>query len=100
MKKLYLLLIVLLLAGCASTKDIVTVVEVKNVLVTPPDELLVKCDVQAPPDAEEYLSASWQGKEELLVAYSTAQMKNLFKCNNMITNLQNWKKKQTEIYQK
>lgn len=100
MKKLFFILFAFILVGCGTTKDIVTVVNTKNILITPPDELLVKCDVESPPDVKEYMQASWQGKEELLITHSTSQMKNLFKCNNTMSALRDWKKKQIEIYSK
>lgn len=98
MKRLLFLGIIAILAGCGTTKEIVPVVQTKNILILPPEELLVKCDVKEPPAVGEYVNASWQNKEQLLVAYSSDLLKNLFKCNKTFDSLQNWKKKQIEIY--
>ena len=100
MKKLLPLLIVLLLVGCSTTKEVVTAVETKTVLVAPPDELLLKCEVTPPPNIEEYVAADWPTKEELLTSYSTKQMKSIFKCNTNMAALQKWKKDQTDLYSK
>lgn len=100
MKKLFIILTVLILAGCGTTKEIIPAVQTKNVLIAPPDELLQKCEVIAPPARDLYINSTWQEKEELLIVFSTQEMKSLFKCNKMITSLQEWKKKQIEIYSK
>ncbi len=68
MKKLFIILIVSILAGCASTKEIVPIVETKNILITPPDELLVKCEVKSPPPVSEYVAGTWQEKEQSLIS--------------------------------
>ena len=97
-KMFFVLLTALVLTGCATTKETVAVVQTKNILIVPPDELLTRCDVEPPPPTKEYIFATWENKEDMLIKHSTSQMKNLFKCNKMIDNLSDWKKKQIELY--
>lgn len=97
--RLGLLLVIFMMVGCATVRE-VKVIEVKNVLITPPDELMVKCLVEAPPEPVLYISSDWQKKEDLLIQHSLVQMKNLFVCNKMIESLNNWKKEQILLYPK
>lgn len=96
-KKLLLIITIFVLTGCATTTP-VTVIQTKNILVIPPDELMVKCTVEQPPLVSEYISSTWEKKEDLLVKHSIQQMKNLFKCNEQIKSLNEWKKKQQVLY--
>lgn len=99
MNKFFLVLfLALVMTGCASTKGTVAVVQSKNILIVPPDELITKCDVEPPPPTKDYVSSTWEKKEDLLIKHSTNQMKNIFKCNKMIDNLVDWKQKQIELY--
>lgn len=98
MKKLLILASVFILAACGTMKEPVAVVETKNILIVPADELLVKCEVSSPPAVNEYVAGSWQEKEQMLVVYSSELLKNLFKCNKSFEALQTWKKKQVEAY--
>jgi hypothetical protein len=100
MKKLFSILIILLLVGCGTTKEFVPVVQTKNVIIVPPDELLVKCDIKSPPPVSDYVASSWEDKEQLLVVYSSDLLKSLIKCNKTFDSLMEWKKKQVEIYSK
>ena len=95
--KFLLLLVVLFLAGCGTTKTVV-VTETKNILITPPDELITRCNVEAPPDIQEYVNATWEKKEDLLIKHSSVQMKNIFTCNKTIDSIKNWKKEQLLLY--
>jgi hypothetical protein len=96
-KFLTLIVIAFALTGCATTKEVL-VVKIKTVLISPPDELMEKCTVNAPPDIKEYVQSNWQKKEELLVTYSGQQMKNLFTCDEKLKNLREWKVKQINLY--
>ena len=95
--KLFVILVSLIIVGCSTTKEVL-VVETKNVLIAPPDELMVKCNVDAPPNVKDYVGSNWQQKEELLVTYSGQQTKNLFVCNEKLKNLREWKVKQIKLY--
>lgn len=97
-KKLFILLVVLVLTGCGTIKEQVAVTETKNVLIVPDDELLNKCAVEAPPLADVYSTATWEQKEDMLIKHSGNQMKNIFKCNEQIKALNVWKKKQLALY--
>lgn len=90
-------MVVSILVGCGTTKEII-VTNTKNILIVPPDELMEKCNVDAPPAIKEYIESTWQKKEELLVTYSGQQMKNLFACNEKLKNLRDWKAKQLNLY--
>jgi len=98
MKKLIIIASVFILAACGTMKEPLAVVETKNILIVPADELLVKCDVSSPPAVDEYVAGTWQEKEQLLIVYSSELLKNIFKCNKSFDALQAWKKKQVEAY--
>lgn len=98
-KTLTLILIAVFLTACGTTKEIL-VTKTKTILIVPPDELMDKCLVDAPPNIKEYVESDWQRKEELLVTYSGKQMKNLFTCNEKLKNLREWKVKQINLYPK
>lgn len=70
----------------------------KNVLIAPPDNLIKNCELQAPPDQQEYLAADWPGKEEQLsAAYRGATEKTIL-CNVGIDGLRTWKQEQLKIH--
>lgn len=96
-KFLAFIIIAFSLTGCGTTKEVL-VVKTKNVLIVPPDELMEKCTVNAPPAIKDYVESNWQKKEELLVTYSGQQMKNLFACDEKLKNLREWKVKQINLY--
>jgi hypothetical protein len=53
MRNIFLfVLVAIFLTGCVTTKE---VVRVEHIVVAPQDNLLVDCDVQAPPTAEQFL---------------------------------------------
>ena len=87
-----------LLVGC-QTNPIVTK-EIKTVVVSPPDVLLLECGVVKPPEKELFLSKSYTGREELLFNFSADLMKSLAKCNSQINQLRKWKTEQEKIHQK
>ena len=97
--KLIIILVSLMAVGCSTTKKVL-VVETKNILIAPPDELMEKCLIEHPPIAKDYVESNWQRKEEMLITFSTNQMKNLFNCNDKLKNLRDWKKKQLDLYSK
>lgn len=99
LKILTLVLTVGILTGCAWFKSKPEVeYRTKTVLVTPPNELLVKCEVTTPPDRELYVKGSWEEKEKKLVNYSLSLITEIKKCNVTIDSVAEWKKRQELIY--
>lgn len=98
-KFLILFLVFGILSGCSIFRSKPEVeYRTKTVLVTPPDELLVKCEVTMPPDRELYVKGSWEEKEKKLVNYSLSLITEIKKCNLTIDNVFEWKKQQKLIY--
>lgn len=94
-----ILLSVLALVGCASPPKPEPEIRYKTVVVSPADNLLVDCDIKAPPMVDDYLGISqWTNKEEVLVDLDAANMKNIIACNVRLKNLREWKAKQLEMY--
>lgn len=93
--KVSLLCCLLVLEGCAATPPSIIY---KNILIAPPENLLINCLVVAPPDAADYTAASLQERERLLYTLSINQFKNIYLCNTQLSALRNWKQEQTTLY--
>lgn len=104
MKTFKILLIILvfgIITGCSwfrAKPDPDIQYKTKIVLVTPPDELLVKCTVLPPPAKDTYIKNSWEEKEKQLVNYSLSLITEIKKCNLTFDNVIDWKKRQIQIY--
>lgn len=70
----------------------------KTILVTPPDELLKDCELQTPPNVEEYMRSDWSEKEALLVTAYDGAMRKTILCSVSKKTLREWKQKQQEVY--
>jgi hypothetical protein len=99
MKLFITFLLVIFLTACQTNPSVPEERIVYNtILVTPPDELLKDCELQTPPNVDEYMKSDWSGKEELLVtAYNEATKKTIL-CSVSKKTLREWKQKQQEIY--
>lgn len=98
MKKIKLFiaaLVLFFLAGCATNPTVV----VKNVVIAPPDNYLVNCKVEPPPNYKRYFIADWEGKEELLFTAFDRQTDNVITCNDRLGSLRAWKVDQLKLYQ-
>lgn len=92
--KILCLYCTLVLASCASTEPIVVY---KSILLSPPDTFLVDCDVEPPPNKEEYKLGNEKYREKLLFVNANKQMTNVFVCNGRFSELRKWKKQQEEF---
>lgn len=104
---MFFAIITIVLGGCGSfsifgskgnavDKDVV--VKYETVAVLPPDNLIMDCLVEAPPDKDQYKNASMKDREKLLYELSMRQMKNTFVCNARLQELRKWKAQQETIY--
>lgn len=94
------LLVGITLSGCSIfTKEII-VYQTEYVLRTPPAALMEDCSISAPPAVNDYMVASTQKKEELLVKFSAKQTRNLQMCNQDKKSLREWTDKQTDLFDK
>jgi hypothetical protein len=95
MKKTILaVLVTASLAGCAQTG----VPELKNLYVAPPDALLVKATVEAPPDQTSYGTLSWKQRSDLWESKYDAQTANVATANRHISSLQDWKTQNNAVF--
>lgn len=104
MKSLFQIVIILVfstvLFGCSLfTKEII-VYQTEYVLRTPPAVLMEDCSISAPPAVNDYMVASTQKKEDLLVKYAAKQTRNLQLCNQDKKSLREWTDKQTDLFDK
>lgn len=99
MKKLFLFILVAfsaLLCACQTTSpDPVIVTKV----IVPSDDLLVDCDLQAPPDRDAFVAAdSTKQKAMMADAYNGATSKGIM-CNKRWAGLRRWKEQQLKLYE-
>lgn len=88
--------ICLLLAGCETNP--VVQYKTQTVLIYPPKELMVKCESDSPPKKSEYIVATTEQKEKLLVDYGNAQTTHLRKCASTVNKIEEYVEKQKKIY--
>jgi hypothetical protein len=94
-----ILLSLFTLVGCSTTPKPEPEIRYKTVVVAPADNLLVDCNIKAPPLPEDYPGTeTWTKKEGVLVDLNEANMKNIIDCNVRLKALREWKIKQLEIY--
>lgn len=92
------LVAIIALEGCGHTEKIVYKTE--NVLIAPPDELIVKCSSTNPPDKVAFITAKPEQQIKLLTDNSTEQMGNLNKCASTVESIRQWKVDQLKIFTK
>lgn len=85
------------ITGCGTTQTIVST-KIKTNVISPPDNLLIDCEITKPPSKSFYLESDWRGKEDLLVKNIKDQISNLTSCNTRISNVRQWIKDQKELY--
>lgn len=95
-----LALVTPLLAGCFGIpKKPDPEPKVVNRFVEIPAELLVKCELAAPPTRAQYLAATTaQEREKILTDYGLAQTTAASKCASTIQKTTEWNAKQKKIY--
>lgn len=96
--RLFVLLSLAMLAGCASNPEVkeVVVTKVEVIVKTPPDSLLRDCPVAAPPSPQDYAKKSFKVKEAMLVEFGAKQTVNIGNCNKDKAALRQWKTQQTQ----
>ena len=103
MKYIIAFIITLSLLGCATNQSKVdpsAIVATKNVLIVPPDELLVSCKASStPPNKLTYPTASWSDKEDMLVSYALDLISDFDKCATTVENIKKWKADNVKIFQ-
>lgn len=87
MKTYIIALFLLLLAGCGTVQPAQVVTETKVELIATPEDLLMACPVTAPPNRELYPKLTVKQKEDVLVNYIGALLKDLSLCNIQIGSI-------------
>ena len=87
----------LFLTGCHHN-PVVPEVQVKTVLKTVPEEMLVRCVSETPPDRTKYINASAEEREELAITFASKQTTNLRKCAETVEGVRTWGKEQRKVY--
>lgn len=70
---------------------IITVVQHKTTVITPPEEMLKGCELPTPPDIDTYLDSLPSEKERILFASLTEHQKSIILCNVRFSNIRQWK---------
>ena len=84
------------LAGCAQNACIP---DTKNIFIGPPDALLVKAPVEAPPNqGNDYNSLSWKQRSDLWESKYDTQTANVATANRKIGSLQDWKSQNNAVF--
>jgi hypothetical protein len=95
MKKILLAMaIVTALSGCANQ----CVPEIKNNYIGPPDALLVKAPIEAPPDQTSYNALSWKERSNLWEDKYDSQTANVATANRRLGSLEDWKKQNNAVF--
>ncbi len=103
MNKFFIYLIfAFILSGCSTIKNKEVekeiVIKTKNVLITPPVEMMVQCQKIEPPPKDIYLQSNYRDKEELLVNLTIKLYAEIDICNTVIKSIIDWTEKQKAIY--
>ena len=98
MQKYLLILIALVLTGCASAPKEIVVTEVKTIYSGIPSQLLKKEPVPVPVERTQYLSMDFLQREIYLTDYVLENMKALGNCNANMQAVIDYDKAQREIY--
>ena len=94
---LFVLLLIVLMTGCASQKPMI---EVQNKLVVPPRDMYI-CDLKVDlVDPKVYSVKSWEEKEDTLFSILTDYVKKSAICNKQLLSLEQWFKDQKVITEK
>jgi hypothetical protein len=102
MNKILAIVLMALLAGCATTGSQSTIVyEKKTIEVVPVDKALTEpCQTVTPPTVAEYMALSKDGREDLLTRYATALAGSVKYCSNEKAAIRSIQEKQLAIIQK
>jgi hypothetical protein len=97
-KSLFIVLLSLIVTGCAGNPDKPDIIKTKTIVVSIPAELISTCKVTKPPKVDEYVNGDYLTKEDLLIKYSINLLNDLTLCNNSLYAIQDWNAKQLNIY--
>ncbi len=86
------------LIGCSSIAEIKTIKETKNIVVTPTDDLIEKCEVPNSINKAEYISSNNDKKEKILTNNIIDLYTSITKCNEQISSLRKWFDEQKKIF--
>lgn len=101
MKKLFFVLVlVVLVVGCSTKPQRVVVKETNYVYTSIPASSLKECSVTKPPSKKEYLESDDAGRENLLRSTMVNLYGDLNKCNSQIKSIRDFNNKQKEIVDK
>jgi hypothetical protein len=95
--KVVLLTSVLFLTACATTSPKQVIVD-RPTLVPPPDNLILNCLVEPPPNMTAFMAASERERVAILSTKFNTQTKNTLECNHRLSQLRAWVKQQQAIY--
>lgn len=97
--EILILIAVFTLVGCATvTEKVVVKTEVK--VITTPKTLLLPCTVTEPPDKAEYLSKTYQKKEQALTDYALSLLKDLRICNTQVKQIEEFQTNEVNFIEK
>lgn len=82
------------LSGCATT----CVPTFTTQYIGPPDALLIKTPVEAPPDQSTYGTLSWKERASLWESKYDTQTANVGTANRHIGSLQDWKQQNAAVF--
>ena len=97
MKKLFIVIMIVLMTGCVPVKPDVVVKE-KVVYKTIPSTLTLACNVTTPPDIISYVKSTNQVKEDTLTKYTNSLLNDLNVCNKQLNSIKDWDIQQSKIY--
>ena len=95
---LFLITTTLVLTGCVPNvkQDTITY---KTIPTTPPDTLLIKCEITKPGvSKEEYIALTTDAKEAALTDLTISLYGDLKACNKQLEGIRNWKKNILDKY--
>jgi hypothetical protein len=92
---LILFVITMTLIGCATPTPITIS---QNIVVSPPDNLMLDCFIEPPPDKASFEAAADKDRVAMLAKVASSQIKDNDVCNKRLSQLRDWVKQQNAIY--
>ena len=83
------------LSGCSAQQ---CVPDIKNNYIGPPDALLTKAPIEAPPDQSSYNSLSWKQRSNLWENKYDVQTANVATANRRLGSLEDWKQQNNAVF--
>jgi hypothetical protein len=96
MKKILMAAVIAtVLAGCGAQQ---CVPDIKNNYIGPPDALLTKAPVEAPPDQSSYNTLSWKDRSTVWQSKYDSQTANVATANRRLGSLEDWKQQNNAVF--